>query len=104
MALASLSIHYMPAYIAFYADGILLKRINSTQLPDDPVALWFYIVVSSGAPALNATALVKSVSYTLGTCMDVLLRTLTCADPPHFLCVCVRPHSGRAHCRVSSFS
>jgi hypothetical protein len=58
----------MPAHIAFYADGILLKRINGTQLPSDPMALWFYVMVSSGAPALNATALVKSVSYTLGAC------------------------------------
>jgi hypothetical protein len=82
----------MPAYIAFYADGSLLKRINGTQLPNDPMALWFYIVVSSGAPVLNATAVVKSVSYTLGACPWMS----TCARGPALTlasCLYVRTNS-----------
>ncbi|ELR22317.1 agarase, putative [Acanthamoeba castellanii str. Neff] len=63
------SIHYMPTYFAYYADGVLLGTYNSTTatsgLPDSTMALSLYISAANDSPKSADAMWVSNVSYQL---------------------------------------
>jgi hypothetical protein len=61
------SIHYMPTYFAYYADGSLLGSFNSTTatkgLPDSTMAVKLYISAATTTPSASDAMWVQSVSF-----------------------------------------
>jgi hypothetical protein len=62
------TIHYLPTYFAYYADGTLLGYFNSTLasvgLPNTTMAIALYISATNTAPKVSDAMYVQSVSYT----------------------------------------
>jgi hypothetical protein len=63
------TIHYMPTYFAYYADGALLGSFNSTTakagLPDSTMAITLFVSATNVSPKVSDAMYVQSVSYTM---------------------------------------